>query len=188
MNKQTYTRAGLWMIGSSFMMMLSLFSSSLAAFPNLPIVKSPPATSRNLNLERMSIGRVKLNMEERAVIRLFGTPRNRSQRFGACTGSNEADLSYKMLSINTTETTANNGRFEVNAITTTNPQYSTPEGIHVGDLITKALKFYPVTKTVNEDKSGTSWSYFEDRTMISLTFKVGKNGRISSISLSQLMC
>ena len=186
MNKQTYTRTGLCTIISSSMMMI-LFPSTLAALPNLQIAKSPLSTSRNLNLRRFSIGGIKLDMEERALIRLLGTPQKRSQKFGQCTGSNEASLSYKTLLIDTIETTANDGRFEVNGFSTTNPRYSTPEGIHVGDSITKALKFYPVTKTVNENGS-IYWSYFQSGAMISLSFEVGKDGRISSIRLFQLMC
>jgi hypothetical protein len=131
--------------------------------------------SREIDISKISIGRLKLRMNVKEVKKILGQPSQRQQIKDMCL-ENATKLKYNKLEI-TLYNPPNPS--DIFSISTSNPSYSTSEGIRVGDSIGKAKRAYAKYKST---LNGQNLVYPANMGESSLLFKVDK-GLITEIIL-----
>ncbi len=140
----------------------------------------------DLDADKTSVGRLKLNMNINKVRKILGTPLQQKQKAlidneDVCgvSGNYIVTLKYSKTEVSLLGKNPNSAAIE--NITTSNPSFATSEGIRVGDSIAKAKKVYA------KYESGQNEDRLVYGTISTLSFKTNGD-RITQISLNYDRC
>jgi hypothetical protein len=138
--------------------------------------------AREIDILKISIGRLMLGIKSKEVIKILGQPQQRQQIENVCT-ERGTRLKYNNLEVFLADSrdAASNPIQILFTISTTNPSYATSEGVRVGDPIGKAKKAYAQYKSTLNSQLLT---YPANLGESSLSFKVNK-GLITEIILDE---
>ncbi|WP_146138238.1 hypothetical protein [Chamaesiphon polymorphus] len=138
----------------------------------------------DLDADKTSIGRLKLNMNINKVRKILGTPLQQKQKVSIddnCGTSGNYIVTFKYSKTEVSLLGKNPNSAAIENITTSNPSLATSEGIRVGDSIAKAKKVYA------KYESGQIEGRLVYGTISTLSFKTNGD-RITQISLNYDRC
>jgi hypothetical protein len=159
----------------------SISSESLASYsqPSESLI-SQSGKSREIDIRKISIGRLKLDTNIKEIAKILGQPRQHQQTQGNTSRCVEKGIILKYNKLDITLGGYPNPS-SIFTISTSNPVYATGEGVHVGDPISKAKKAYSKYKSTVQ---GQYLIYPANLGESSLTFKINK-GLITEITLDE---
>jgi outer membrane protein assembly factor BamE (lipoprotein component of BamABCDE complex) len=168
---------------------LTLGSTPLS-FANIVSVPSPSfvvskADKPLIDVAKVSIGSLKLGMNEKQVIRLLGKPSSNEKEQGIsnCYWTTSTSIKYRNLDILVADGS-------VDVITTTSKSYVTNEGVRVGDPISKAKNIYG-RKFGSEQVIRTKEKYYVayiNANNGGISFEANQQGIITEIVVSAQSC
>ncbi|WP_309733921.1 hypothetical protein [Chamaesiphon sp. OTE_75_metabat_556] len=162
-------------------------SSSGYTIPNkqdqIQLVRNNLANFKAIDISRTYIGKIKLGDSMQKVISILGQPKERDTKNvnTGCIVDELVILRYKNLDIIIDE-----GGY-VSNIDTTNPAYSTTEGIHVGNSIGKFKKAYQRYQYDVYENEGITRLRIYGENFAGLDFNA-RQGKIISINASLPVC
>ena len=138
-----------------------------------------------IDVAKVSIGSLKLGMNEKQVTRLLGKPSSSEKEQGVsnCYWTTSTSIKYRNLDILVADGS-------VDAITTTSKSYVTNEGVRVGDSISKAKKIYGqkfASEQIIRTKEKYSVAYINANNG-GISFEANQQGIITEIGVSAQSC
>jgi hypothetical protein len=160
------------------------------SFANTVSIQSPSfvisKTEKPLiDVAKVSIGALKLGLNDKQVTRLLGKPRSieKEQGVSNCYWNTSTSIKYSNLDIFIADGS-------VDAITTTSKSYVTNEGVKVGDPINKAKKIYGRkfgSEQVIHSKEKYSIAYINANNG-GISFEANQQGIITEIGVTAQSC
>ncbi|MGF1672983.1 MAG: hypothetical protein ACFCUV_04760 [Rivularia sp. (in: cyanobacteria)] len=148
------------------------------------------SNKKEIDVTKISIGGIKLGMQEKELIQKLGKPKSRTIKYDdGCYNSYVTTWKYDGLEITGLSDTNNPSQSRVESMFISSPRYPTEKGIKVGDNISKAQKAYSnLLSQFNRGKDLDYLGYYTNEFHGGLSFSSDKEKIIKQISLVAASC
>jgi hypothetical protein len=144
------------------------------------ILISDSSKLKEIDIRKISISRLKLDVNTKEIMKILGQPRQRQRKQGNTSRCGEKGITLKYNKLDITLGCYPNPS-SIFTISTANPAYATGKSVYVGDPISKAKKAYSKYRSTTQ---GQYLIYPVSLGESSLTFKINK-GLITEMILDE---